>query len=384
MVSMGISVFKIDMMIGIDLFSGSGGLSLGAAQAGIDIRLAVESDYHAAATYSHNHPKTNIFISNIENLIEIEVDQKDSRTILFGGPPCQGFSTSNRRTRKLKNPINWLFTEFLRVARMWKPDWIVLENVTGIRDTERGIFLEQILTGLAREGYTISWFVLNALDYGVPQRRSRLFIIGSLDGISLTKPDQVVFENVTVREAILDLPDLINGASMNVMPYKCEAKSLFAKAMRQDRTQSSNHLVTRNAPKIIERYGYIPQGGNWQNIPCELMRNYSDLNKCHTGIYYRLREDAPAVVIGNYRKNMLIHPTQDRGLSVREAARLQSFPDWYEFKGSIGFQQQQVGNAVPPLMASAVFRKILSYESNDQKLSAEALPVNNRGFAYVE
>ena len=110
---------------------------------------------------------------------------------------------------------------------------------------------------------------------------------------------------------------------------------------------------------MIERYNHITKGGHWEDIPDRLMKTYADKTKCHTGIYHRLDEKKPSIVIGNFRKNMLIHPRQDRGLSVREAARLQSFPDQYEFKGSIGFQQQQVGNAVPPLLAKAVFQSVV-------------------------
>jgi DNA (cytosine-5)-methyltransferase 1 len=129
--------------------------------------------------------------------------------------------------------------------------------------------------------------------------------------------------------------------------------------MRNNQSGCLNHLVTRNSELVIERYKYIPQGGNWEHIPEHLMKNYKDKSRCHTGIYRRLDNNKPSVVIGNYRKNMLIHPTQNRGLSVREAARLQSFPDSFVFKGSIGFQQQQVGNAVPPLLAKALFSSIL-------------------------
>jgi DNA (cytosine-5)-methyltransferase 1 len=129
--------------------------------------------------------------------------------------------------------------------------------------------------------------------------------------------------------------------------------------MRDGLAVSRNHLVTRNADFILERYRFVPPGGNWEDIPIRLMKNYADRDRCHTGIYHRLRLDEPSKVIGNYRKNMVIHPSQNRGLSVREAARLQSFPDSFVFKGSIGFQQEQVGNAVPPLLAKAVFDAIV-------------------------
>jgi DNA (cytosine-5)-methyltransferase 1 len=120
--------------------------------------------------------------------------------------------------------------------------------------------------------------------------------------------------------------------------------------------------VSRNSQPVLERYAHIPQGGNWEDIPESLMKNYTDRSRCNTGIYHRLTADAPSVTIGNYRKAMLIHPWKDRGLSVREAARIQSFPDSYEFMGSIGFQQQQVSNAVPPLLAKAVFEMIVEKE----------------------
>lgn len=348
-------------MIGVDLFAGAGGLSLGAIQAGIDVCFGVEADPYAAATYAINHPNTTVYAGDIRNLEEINIDCQGQTTILFGGPPCRGFSTSNQKTRNLENSSNWLFEEFLRVANLWRPDWIMFENVTGIKGTAGGIFLQSVLTELTSHGYTTSSWIFNAAGCGVPQCRDRLFVLGSLHGVSVKQPEPIVSKYVTVGEAISDLPNLPNGASINRMPYKCDAKSDYAHYMRGSLQQSSNHLVTKNAPHILERYEHIPQGGNWENIPPELMSNYADRFRCHTGIYRRLREDAPSAVIGNYRKNMLIHPTQDRGLSVREAARLQSFPDWYEFKGSIGFQQQQVGNAVPPLLAEAVFRAIISH-----------------------
>jgi DNA (cytosine-5)-methyltransferase 1 len=348
-------------MIGIDLFAGPGGMSLGATQAGIQVKLAVECDPQSVATYLRNHPLTTVYARDVRSLKKIDIKRNGESTVLFGGPPCQGFSTSNQRTRTRDNEENWLFREFLRIVRLWRPDWVVFENVKGIVETEGGVFLNAVLNGLRSSGYSFVWWTLNAADYGVPQIRRRLFVAGSLHGAIPAKPKRTVERPVSVRAAISDLPDLPNGAAFDRLSYKGRSRSRYAQTMRSGLDMSPNHLVTLNAPHIIERYKYVPQGGNWEDVPRRLMRNYADRSRCHTGIYRRLREEEPSVVIGNYRKNMLIHPTQHRGLSVREAARLQSFPDWYEFKGSIGYQQQQVGNAVPPLLAKAVFEAILSH-----------------------
>ena len=270
------------------------------------------------------------------------------------------------------------------MAKLCKADWVLFENVRGIKETSGGIFLSAVLNEIHRLGYTTSEWVLNAADFGVPQRRSRLFVVGSLHGIRVGQPRPKVRRYVTVREALSDLPDLPNGASVNRMRHKCSPEYEYARMMSLGLRESANHLVTLNAPHIIKRYRYIPQGGNWEHIPAKLMANYRDLSRCHTGIYYRLREDVPSIVIGNYRKNMLIHPWQDRGLSVREAARLQSFPDWYEFTGSIGFQQQQVGNAVPPLLAHAVFESIMVASSEKCNVDSTGLSQNNRELARVD
>jgi DNA (cytosine-5)-methyltransferase 1 len=349
-------------MIGIDLFAGAGGLSEGAEEAGIDVRLAVESNPHATTTYAKNHPRTLRFPHDIRLLTERRLNRFGHVDIVFGGPPCQGFSTSNQKTRGFDNPENWLFLEFLRVVNILTPDWTLFENVTGISETEGGFFLNELISGLENLGYTCSSWILNAADYGVPQLRKRLFVIGSQHGIEVEPPEPSIGKPITVLEAISDLPSLPNGASYGWMSYKCKPDSDYSRQMRGTLKRSPNHLVTKNNEQIIERYRHIPQGGNWEDIPSELMNNYKDTSKCHTKIYYRLDSNIPSVVIGNYRKNMLIHPFENRGLSVREAARLQSFSDYYRFFGSIGFQQQQVGNSVPPLLAKAVFEKILSHE----------------------
>jgi len=348
-------------MIGIDLFAGAGGMSLGARQAGIDVQVVVEADKHAAATYLRNHrPKFGVFADDIRKFNKIDIETKNGEQIvLFGGPPCQGFSTSNQKTRTSDNETNWLFLEFLRMASLYKPDWIVFENVKGILETEKGFFAEKVILSLEKLGYSCFSSILNAVDYGVPQRRDRFFVVASLHNEPFSFPKPSDSHKVTVQEAIGDLPLLDNGSSKCYMTYSSDPVSEYSRLMRGRLEGCSNNIVTKNAPFIVGRYKYIPQGGNWENIPDHLMSNYKDKTRCHTGIYRRLCEKSPSVVIGNFRKNMLIHPIQDRGLSVREAARLQSFPDEFVFEGSIGFQQQQVGNAVPPLLAKALFQQIL-------------------------
>lgn len=348
-----------EQIIGVDIFSGAGGLSLGAEMAGITVKYAIEIDSFAAETYKVNHPLTSVIHADIRKITDFPHNSFNNELVLFGGAPCQGFSSSNRRTNTRNNPDNWLYKEFLRMVNILNPQWVVFENVTGLLEMEAGAFFSDILTDFQRVGYTCSYSVLNASDFGVPQRRSRLFLIGSKNGVRIELGGSQPLPVVTVRNAFCDLPVLENGANTDCLPYLCEPDNDYAKLMRNGLTQCSGHLVSKNAAYILERYTHIRQGQNWAAIPPELMENYADSSRCHTGIYYRLREDQPSVVIGNYRKNMIIHPWVDRGLSVREAARLQSFPDWYIFKGSIGFQQQQVGNAVPPLLAKYVFQKIV-------------------------
>lgn len=348
--------------IGIDLFAGAGGMSVGAIAAGIDVRVAVEIDYSACVTYRANHPNTLVLNQDIRK-VKINGSCRASKNnikIIFGGPPCQGFSTSNQKTRNRDNLNNWLFKEYLRLIKEQTPDWVIVENVKGLLETEGGFFFETINRKLNKAGYTTTYAVLNAADFGVPQVRNRVFIVGSLHGIKFSFPKPATTAQITVADAISDLPTLQPGCNLHQANYKHEVNSPYQSLMRRDSQHSINNLVTANNESVLKRYKFIPQGGNWEHIPSHLMKNYKDYSRCHTGIYHRLKENSPSVVIGNYRKNMLIHPTEDRGLSVREAARIQSFPDTFHFYGSIGFQQQQVGNSVPPLLAEAIFRQIVN------------------------
>ena len=351
------------MPYGIDIFSGAGGLSLGAEMAGFEICYAVEKDRSAAMTYRYNHPDTLVLENDIHNIDPLEhIQVGEHVNIVFGGPPCQGFSSSNTKTRNLKNPNNSLFEEFLRFVSVIQPDWFLFENVEGFCRFERGTLRNKVKLCFEDLGYTVSDAIVVASDYGVPQHRNRFIMVGNRHGILFQFPEKQE-KAYSVIDAIGDLPELINGQMEDSMPYRCTAKEAgeYARLMREGSQTSKQNYVSRNADYVIERYKYIGQGQNWQAIPEELMTNYKDKNKCHSGIYKRLIADKPSVVISNYRKNMLIHPFQDRGLSVREAARLQSFPDRFIFKGGLMHIQQQIGNAVPPLLAKAVFEKILEY-----------------------
>jgi len=349
----------------IDLFAGAGGLSLGAQLAGVEVTHAIENNGAAADTYRRNHAATKVVAEDICG-IDAPTKKRGSHSILFGGPPCQGFSTSNQRTRSAANPKNWLFQEFFRFAGAIKPEWIVLENVKGLRDTAQGQFEALILGEFQKLGYCAEVWTLSAADYGVPQSRYRLFFIGRRKGAIPPPPPTSRQPVVTVRDAIADLPELNVGADIDTLAYTSRPSraSMYARTMRGMAKSCTGHLVTKNNKLVQKRYPHIPPDGNWQDIPKRLMKNYTNLvdsRSRHTGIYRRLVWDKPSVVIANYRKNMLVHPEQNRGLSVREACRLQSFPDSYRFSGSIGLQQQQVSNAVPPLLAKAVFSQIIAY-----------------------
>ncbi len=253
-------------MIGIDLFSGGGGMSLGAVQAGIHVALAVECNPHAAQTYAANHQNTIMLCDDIRTVDPQTLTrsiQGHDETIVFGGPPCQGFSYSNSRTRSLQNPNNWLFFDFLRILRQLQPTWVVFENVRGIVNTAEGIFLTEIVSRLAKLGYTVRYSVLNAQDFGVPQDRRRLFIVGSREHTRIKIPRRTKRFR-TVRDAITDLPILDNGASISWMTYKKRGSSTYARSLRRKLSISPNHLVSRNSesiPKLVET-GATPSSGD--------------------------------------------------------------------------------------------------------------------------
>lgn len=345
--------------IGIDIFSGAGGMSIGALMAGIDIKFAVENNNYAADTFESNHPATKVVRDDISN-VSLKSNLATEPFVLLGGPPCQGFSQSNTKTRKIGNPNNSLFEEYLRFVNELNPEWVVFENVEGFKKFEKGLVVKELVTKLERFGYKAKYDILWASDYGVPQNRNRFFLVANRVGVDFEFP-KPFDKKVSVWEAIYDLPTLSNGDSFKELPYKTQELNQYTQSMRFGSKMSCQNYVSRNKDYVVERYKFIKQGQNWESIPSNLMANYSEISNTHSGIYKRLEANKPSVVIANYRKNMLIHPFEDRGLSVREAARLQSFPDNFIFKGTLTQIQQQIGNAVPPLLAKAIFEKIQQY-----------------------
>ena len=349
-------------MIAVELCAGAGGLSRGFISSGIDVAFAVESDRHSAATYRFNFPNVELLQKDVLHVSGREVLEKTNVRrgqlgALIAGLPCQGFSESNKRTRNVLNPKNHLYREVLRLLSELDPRWFVIENVAGISTLESGRFLTRMIREFDRFGYTVQHRILNACDFGVPQFRRRAFLVGTRTDKEFQFPEPDSHLQPTVYDAISDLPVLDNGADVDIREYrsKWSEASSYARVLRS-RTERlvSGNQVSRNSPKVLERYRYIGMGQNWRAIPSQMMKNYSNLSSCHTGIYYRLSWHERSKVIGNFRKNMLIHPSQHRGLSVREAARLQSFPDSHQFLGPLNHRQQQVGDAVPPILAEAI------------------------------
>ncbi|WP_157870977.1 DNA cytosine methyltransferase [Gluconacetobacter diazotrophicus] len=271
-------------MIGIDLFAGAGGMSLGAEKAGVVTKFAVELHHAAFETYRYNHPQCTVLQMGVEHLQNLAMPFAADDLIVFGGPPCQGFSTSNQRTRSADNKKNWMFQAFVAFVQRIQPAWVIFENVKGILETEGGLFAKQIRSELESLGYRCEQGLLNAADFGVPQSRSRFFIIGRLRADPPSLPSGVGLPRISVGEALHDLPLLCNGADIDVLPYAKAGETDYVRRMRGDLTECSGHLVSRNAEAIIERYSFIPQGGNWADIPEKMMANYRDRTAVSRGV----------------------------------------------------------------------------------------------------
>jgi DNA (cytosine-5)-methyltransferase 1 len=362
--------------LAIDLFAGAGGLSLGFEQAGFDIVYMVEEDKYAAETYKRNRARRFVTVDTRDIKIISPKDilrslglKKGEIDFVIGGPPCQGFSMSNMKTRNLGNPQNHLIYKFVEFVKEINPKWFLMENVGGLSTFQDGYVKNHIISGFENLGYMTRCVILNAVNFGVPQNRNRIFFVGNRLGYSCDFIEQMknikVEQTVTVCDAISDLPRLKNGNTEDILEYRQNNSNLseYQKLLRKGMNgKVANNLVSKHTSLAIERFKHIKQGENLISLAKKkpsLVANYKNVDNCHHWVYLRLPWSKPSVTLNNYRKNMLIHPMQKRGLSVREAARLQSFPDSYVFYGHLGFQQQQVANAVPPHLAQYLAKQIL-------------------------
>ena len=283
-------------MVAVELCGGAGGLARGFTAAGIESAIAVEQDKYAAATYRFNFPRADLIEEDIRRvsgsaiLRKLEM-RRGELDVLVAGLPCQGFSESNRRTRTVGNPKNRLYREVLRLLSEVRPRWFVIENVAGIGTLKAGRFLEEMLDEFREAGYPTRDGVLNAADFGVPQCRRRAFLVGTCTAKRFEFPVGMGETRATVRDAIADLPQLENGASIDKLPYakNRDGISRYAESLRpSDLEAVTGNEVSRNSARVVDRYGYIGVGENWSAIPASLMENYRNRSLCHTGIYYRL------------------------------------------------------------------------------------------------
>ena len=355
----------------IDLFCGAGGLSEGFRQAGFQVLAGNDFFDAAGATFVATHPEAQFLPGPIqdhsaEDFLRAARLRPGELTVLVGGPPCQGFSVYNHQ-RGLHDERSSLYREYLRIVEGLAPEWVVLENVTGMTSAGGGAAVNAILAGLKKLGYDVQSQILRAEDFGVPQERRRIIFIGNRIGVPIRFPEPTHGTGrlpfVTVEDAIGDLPPLENGEDRGTMLYRHEPRSDYQRRLRQGSKGVSSHAAAKLGAINCERLKHIPQGGSWRDIPVDLlpagMRRAKRSD--HTKRYGRLRWDGFASTIltkcdphwGAY-----FHPDQDRVITVREAARLQSFPDTFDFQGSRTEQYVQVGNAVPPLLGKAIANAI--------------------------
>lgn len=363
----------------VDLFCGAGGLSYGFEMAGFDVVAALDFDPIAAETYRQQNPTIPLLVDDVANVTGKQFKRIAGRNIdvVIGGPSCQGFSTHGKRDPN--DPRNFLFKHFVRIVDELRPTWVVMENVRGLLTYDRGRYRNEIHSAFHRIGYKIESKVLRAVDFGVPQMRERLFFIASRVSNEIEfpapthcPPDMTALTGlkafVTVRDAIGDLPRL--GDAGEATTYTNPPESAFQRyARRRSRQRLSFHRARRVSDLAMSIITRVPEGSGLRAIPPDQlperfrrMRTIStgELRRDCTTLYHRLAWDKPSYTITCYFTNVssgpFVHPEENRSLTPREAARLQSFPDDYKFVEKQ--LQRQIGNAVPPLLALAVAQSL--------------------------
>jgi len=335
----------------LDLFSGCGGLSLGLQQAGFNIKLAIDNWGDALETFKKNHKNSKILNANLATLNFSFVEKKflkDGIDIIVGGPPCQGFSISGKRDPN--DARNMLYMSFVKSVKYFKPKVFLMENVPNLASMNNGAIKNNIIKDFEKLGYNVFYKILLASDYGVPQNRKRLFIVGFKENILYNFPIPIkLTTKISTYEAIDDLPEnsLIDGSA-----YPVNSVSEYQKKMRNKSNSIFNHQITKHSERTQRIISLVPDGGNYKDLPLEF-QNTRKVNIAWT----RYNSKKPSFTIDTGHRHHF-HYSYNRVPTVRESARLQSFPDNFIFLKSKTSQYKQVGNAVPPLMSMHIGNSI--------------------------
>ncbi|MCO8020300.1 DNA cytosine methyltransferase [Brevundimonas diminuta] len=384
-------IFPVATPTAVDLFSGAGGMSWGLASAGFRIVFASDIDKPSSDTYTENHPGTPFECADVHDLsgekilraTGLEIGELD---LLAGGPPCQGFSIIGSRDEA--DPRNELFRQFMRIAKGLRPKALLIENVPGLMTLGQGRALREISAAYDDLGYSCAVAELLAAQYGVPQMRWRLIFVGFRKDLGVPSqlglpkptlgrrgigelipnctisPDDIR-DFLTTYDAISDLPPV--GAGEVNDRYLGQPVTKYQYEMRLNApARLANHYAPKLSAQNIARISHLQQGQDWRDLPRELLPESMKRAKLkdHTRRYRRMSwGGVPRSVITRFRdpkSGEYSHPDQNRTISIREAARIQSFPDRFIFKGPYSSQYDQVGNAVPPLLAAAIGREIIA------------------------
>jgi DNA (cytosine-5)-methyltransferase 1 len=359
----------------IDLFAGAGGFSEGFQKAGYKIIAANEINDQIAKTYKLNHPNTKMFIKDIKLL---EKDLSNLKTqignkkidVIIGGPPCQGFSMAGARIRGnsfIEDPRNYLFKHYYNIIMKFLPDYFVMENVPGLLSSKNGKIIKEIEKIFAENTpYKLDKAVLNAKNFGVPQSRQRLIIIGAKKKkLDLNREIKKYYKKPqTVKNAISDLNYLSSGEGSHKSNYKHDPLTNYQKERRMNSAYLYNHIATNHSSKTLERIRKVAPGENRESLN-------EKINSVHSGSYGRLEWDEIAKTITTRfdtpSGGRFIHPELNRTITLREAARIQSFDDNYEFVGNKSSIKIQIGNAVPPILAKQIANLIKDYSNKNNK-----------------
>lgn len=373
----------------IDLFCGAGGLTEGFRRAGFQCAYANDINSWAIESFQANHPGVRAEAKPIEK-IDVTTLRRELHLspgeldVLVGGPPCQGFSI-NAPERFLADPRNSLFRHYVRFLDEFRPKTLLMENVPGMLSLGNGVIFEQIISSLQSHGYRVAVKILFAAHYGVPQERWRTIILGSRADLAPEHPEPthyalaranfkggrtMTFQQlpldslllkpaVTIGEALGDMPRLEMGSGGEIATYDRPAASLYAQMLRSPDGVTYNHFAGKLSPQNAERMKHVRPGGSWRDIPRHLLPCGMQKAKRtdHTKRYGRLRNDGLAGTVltkCDPHWGAVFLPDQNRALTVREAARIQSFPDNYKFLGPRVSQYEQVGNAVPVLLGQSI------------------------------